>query len=653
MFTRKFPFVFILPVLFLLVLQTNAVSAFSPSWHQVEYQNFDNGDAIGWSGGSISSGVYQVSGSSDQYLLTKTIPGGLNLSQIRVSLYMYAETSTPPVDLVFRVVNSSGSFALASQRGNPSASITWNNTIPYDPAGFTLTVYAGKSGYGTLTVKVDNFYLYIYGERFAFYDFGNSSQATHWSGGSISSGVYTSNALNELNFNNIYYNSYNKYILAGKFTYSFAASTSRVVTVNIGNTQIYTATGTSGSFSNWNRWVILQGINPYIYTTQSGALTSQTLTIDDIAIIRLVDPPFTVNLKDETTKNYYYNASLTYTYYAYTNTGSYTTYPITSLITEFNFPPPPEGDILVQYGSQGYIRKIINPNRVQDYYLCPIENVMQVQVAITDYTGLWGPLQKTRINLYDQTGTYKICDAWVDVGYKAIIYPAYLGQYRMIIQSAYATYTVGLYYALSNTLSVAINFAPSGSGVEVNATRLDWNTIRVIYNDPQSLTYNVTVNITNLFGMEFINTVSNSTAIWDIANFTNIVPVRVNVSAWVATNLNSTPQLKTWIIYIPISNMTNTNGSYIYNYTITPIAPPFDLTLQIAGFPVMPILILFTTLFIVFQFPSPYLRYAILFFGGIAFFLAYSNWLPTIPQLGWTAIGVICVIYALIMRGRA
>ena len=624
-------------------------------WVLIERQDFDNGDLTGWSGGSVSSGQYSYSGTASSVTFTKAIPAGLPIAtKIKISLYAYAYVSATNdrVTLTIQYTNSSGTYTVYDQTSGVNTPISTTATfeIPYDSNGLSVTVRATKYVSGTpLTFQADNFELYVYGVKLASYSFSSSSEAAWWSGGSISGGAYSSTALTALNFTNREAYSNDGLIVKCKSSYSFSASASRNVAVSLFGTQVASWSGTSGSYSNWVRYGYGGPGIPFAASTTSGSLSSQSLSIDDVEIVYAGDISriHYVKLYDEYSKTLAYNTSLSYTLRLYYSSGVFDQ---SSLLAAKNIIKKNgeyyQAVLAVSDASLAYERTIAYPQQDINFYVSNPGDIIGIQVSIIDYVGIWGSLQGTRISVYDFDNNL-ITEGWVDVGYSTILYLRYGNSYMTWIKSKYASYQYGLLYAINDKLSIPITVQVSGMSLVVNATRLDSNTIRVYYYDPQNATINATVKVTMLTTTLYENTTTAPTTIWDVPGCADSVPISVRITAFLNTNKGI--EQKEWIIGIGLSS---NNTSTVRDNSTTPLDPPFSISAMPFGFPLFSMLALFVIAAVTLQFPSPYMRYALIMLSGFMMFFAYSNWMPELPQAAWLSLSVITLIYALLLRRR-
>lgn len=656
--TRSLALVAFAVALFVLVQPAAAVTLPSEGFIPWHVYNFEDGNSTGWSGGSIVGGAYKLSwddSTSWEYSFQFSVPSGADADEYCFSGVF--SSGSYVIDMIVKLTNSSGTYTLGSNPGNTNW--RFNFTVPYDPGGMNITFTETRYAYQADYISVDDYVGKLGGTSWRVQQYGAEAawDGDDWSGGSVSSATYTNTSTAYpvvLNMTGTYFAG-GSTVAFYNISYSFSASSSRTVTIyaGVGGTEVTVATltGTSGSISY--RPVLVSGSSSgwaYVRVTSSGSLTAQSLTLYEATVVHDPEGMTQVVLYDEVARVPAYNSSLTYTYRAYDESGTYTEY---GLGARVNIIPevPDTAQLWVSYGSTGYFRELSSEtivDGVQNFYLCPVDRVRVVDVSILDFIGFWGPLQDTRVILYDQSRDHVITEGRIGVGYDTVVCPMDGGIYFFVLQNAYSTYNYGLYYCLSDSLTVSINFAPAELQRSINATRVDWDTIKTVYYDPQNLTYNASISITSQRGTEYEDTSTGSFITWEVNDLPDVLLYKIEVTAWVQ-GVEGDEQVY-WVRYIGITG-GGTNETE-YAETTTPLTPPVSLTLEIGGFPTMGTILLFAVTFISFMFPPPYFRYSLLFLGGVALFMAYSGWLPSIPSAGWMLLGVICILAGVFMKRR-
>ncbi len=620
-------------------------------------QNFNNNDATGWSGGSISSSQYRYSATaSGTYTVTRTIQAGYNFDYIRITGWAEIKWTGASSDggSYIKYVNSSGTYTLMDGY-QQWFSNNFDYIIPYDPAGMTIQFVINTFYSTSRWIYIDNFQVAPATAPKLLYefDFASSDQASWWTGGAISSEAYIASGTSGLTLTCTGIKSQGSALMVyAKISYNYSASAARTVSVKIdvagSEYTVLSTTGTSGSFSGWYAF----HMNPTatgsvsIKSTVSNSLTSSYLTIDDV-VIATNNYGYMIELRDEFTNEFSYNSSLSYTMTAYYSDTT-TDYTITANRTIFSGAIPNEAMLWVQQGTTGYFRKAVGLSQDNVIYTCPFESVRTVSILLVDYTGKWGTLQNTEIIVYNYNRDKVITTNYVDVGSQAIVCLKDYAQYYIALRSDYGYYLYGIFSATSDSLQVVITFAPEGLDIQVNATRLSNTSIEITYNDPQNLTAWVHISVYDAFKtLKFEDNTTSIPASWELTECPNTVWYNIYVSAYVQTS-PGIYENKNWTLNVGIQPKPLTEQQQSGNWTL---APPFDMSLNIVGFPVMGSLIAFIMLFITMLFPAPYLRYSLLAAGGLLLFFGIAGWITTVSDLGIMAIGVITIIYAIFKRG--
>jgi hypothetical protein len=501
----------------ILVALSMSVSSVSASPFVYSNDTFTYVIPSSWSaspGGTLSSGNYTMSSFSNNNYMNRTIimpDGYTGTVHISIDIYAYEQRVTNNViSLSVKVINSSGTYELWGDYQTLWASHTYTFNppktyeFPYDPTlcVFQLHYYYQETP-NVVKFSVDNCVISFDGNPTVIENSDFTATADGWTGGSVSSGIYTTTQSTATT-----HTVTKQLSLAGTFptgqdyplvVYLQVIGTSTTSTTRTWETAV-SIVNSSGTYKVFNHtvtaakittddyvsfWVYYDplGTNITITQTANGAINGQSVGLDNFHYA-MVLPSYYYNVtiyNEDTMAKFTKSGTLLY---MTSLTGGSINYQLLSITTYqedgggwflWFTPSQPEGLFIRVYNSSNtasyYERKIFVDSPVANVSFV-LTNTVNMVIGITftiyDVSNYW-------IASSNITGkatqiingiTYTIDEAQLDITQNLLLYLTY-GQYYYLSLSnpiTNYTYTYGIFYATSSSIVLVISQSPFAGG---------------------------------------------------------------------------------------------------------------------------------------------------------------------------------------------